>query len=101
MHIEEPIAGFELKLERGDGKQVRVKGGGKPGVTRALPLEQPEGDRHARPPHAAVGALRRSGGGGDGQRRRACERDRRGRRPDQPQRSTSGVKCSMPVAPTR
>jgi outer membrane protein OmpA-like peptidoglycan-associated protein len=46
VHIEEPIAGFELKLERGDGQQVRVKGGGKPGVTRALPLEQPEGRFH-------------------------------------------------------
>ncbi|KFA88140.1 OmpA family protein [Archangium violaceum] len=46
VHIEEPIAGFELKLERGDGQQVRVKGGGKPGTTRALPLEQPEGRFH-------------------------------------------------------
>ncbi|AKJ02588.1 OmpA family protein [Archangium gephyra] len=46
VHIEEPIAGFELKLERGDGQQVRVKGGGKPGMTRALPLEQPEGRFH-------------------------------------------------------
>ena len=46
VHIEEPITGFELKLERGDGQQVRVKGGGKPGVTRALPLEQPEGRFH-------------------------------------------------------
>ncbi|WPB73584.1 OmpA family protein [Archangium violaceum] len=46
VHIEEPITGFELKLERGDGQQVRVKGGGKPGMTRALPLEQPEGRFH-------------------------------------------------------
>jgi outer membrane protein OmpA-like peptidoglycan-associated protein len=46
VHIEEPIAGFEVKLERGDGQQVRVKGGGKPGVTRTLPLEQPEGRFH-------------------------------------------------------
>ncbi|OJT18011.1 cell envelope biogenesis protein OmpA [Archangium sp. Cb G35] len=46
VHIEEPIAGFELKLDRGDGQQVRVKGGGKPGTTRALPLEQPEGRFH-------------------------------------------------------
>jgi outer membrane protein OmpA-like peptidoglycan-associated protein len=46
VHIEEPIAGFELKLERGDGHQVRVKGGGQPGVTRTLSLEQPEGRFH-------------------------------------------------------
>jgi outer membrane protein OmpA-like peptidoglycan-associated protein len=46
VHIEEPIAGFELKLKRGDGHEVRVKGGGRPGVTRTLSLEQPEGRFH-------------------------------------------------------
>jgi outer membrane protein OmpA-like peptidoglycan-associated protein len=46
VHIEEPIAGFEVVLERGDGQKVRVKGGGQPGVTRTLPLEQPEGRFH-------------------------------------------------------
>jgi outer membrane protein OmpA-like peptidoglycan-associated protein len=46
VHIEEPIAGFEVKLKRGDGQEVRVKGGGQPGVTRTLPLEQPEGRFH-------------------------------------------------------
>lgn len=46
VHIEEPIAGFELKLKRGDGHEVRVKGGGQPGVTRTLSLEQPEGRFH-------------------------------------------------------
>ncbi|HYO51578.1 OmpA family protein [Archangium sp.] len=46
VHIEEPIAGFEVKLKRGDGHEVRVKGGGPPGVTRTLPLEQPEGRFH-------------------------------------------------------
>jgi outer membrane protein OmpA-like peptidoglycan-associated protein len=46
VHIEEPIAGFEVVLKRGDGQEVRVKGGGQPGVTRTLPLEQPEGRFH-------------------------------------------------------
>jgi outer membrane protein OmpA-like peptidoglycan-associated protein len=46
VHIEEPITGFELKLKRGDGHEVRVKGGGQPGVTRTLSLEQPEGRFH-------------------------------------------------------
>ena len=46
VHIEEPIAGFELKLKRSDGQEVRVKGGGQPGVTRTLSLEQPEGRFH-------------------------------------------------------
>ncbi len=46
VHIEEPIAGFEVKLKRGDGQEVRVKGGGEPGVTRTFPLEQPEGRFH-------------------------------------------------------
>lgn len=46
VHIEEPIAGFVVRLRRGDGKTVEVKGGGKPGVTRTIPLEQPEGRFH-------------------------------------------------------
>jgi outer membrane protein OmpA-like peptidoglycan-associated protein len=46
VHIEEPIAGFAVKLKRSDGKTVEVKGGGKPGVTRTIPLEQPEGRFH-------------------------------------------------------
>jgi hypothetical protein len=41
--IEEPIAGFWLKLKRSDGKDVSVKGGGRPGQTRVLELQQPEG----------------------------------------------------------
>ncbi len=43
IHILEPIAGFELKLRRSDGKDVLVRGGGKPGVTRSVDLAQPEG----------------------------------------------------------
>lgn len=43
VHILEPIAGFRLKLVRGDGKTVDVKGGGKPGVTRVIDLPQGEG----------------------------------------------------------
>ncbi|MFP2932317.1 OmpA family protein [Pyxidicoccus sp. 3LG] len=46
VHIEEPIAGFEVKLKRSDGKVVEVKGGGKPGITRSIELEQPEGRFH-------------------------------------------------------
>ncbi|MCK8500324.1 OmpA family protein [Myxococcus fulvus] len=46
VHIEEPIAGFEVKLKRDDGKVVDVKGGGKPGMTRRIELEQPEGRFH-------------------------------------------------------
>ncbi|RYZ41381.1 MAG: OmpA family protein [Myxococcaceae bacterium] len=46
VHIEEPITGFEVKLKRSDGKAVEFKGGGKPGVTRRLALEQPEGKFH-------------------------------------------------------
>lgn len=46
VHIEEPIAGFEVKLKRSDGKAVEVKGGGKPGLTRRVELEQPEGRFH-------------------------------------------------------
>ncbi|MBK7863038.1 MAG: OmpA family protein [Archangiaceae bacterium] len=43
VHILEPIAGFRLKLKRSDGKEVDVKGGGRPGVTRDIELAQPEG----------------------------------------------------------
>lgn len=43
VHILEPIMGFQLKLKRSDGKEVDVKGGGKPGVTRDIELPQPEG----------------------------------------------------------
>jgi outer membrane protein OmpA-like peptidoglycan-associated protein len=43
VHILEPIAGFELKLKRSDGKDLTVRGGGKPGVTRDIELAQPEG----------------------------------------------------------
>ncbi len=41
--INEPIAGFEVTLQRSDGKTLHQKGGGKPGVTRRLALQQPEG----------------------------------------------------------
>jgi outer membrane protein OmpA-like peptidoglycan-associated protein len=43
VHILEPIAGFRLKLKRSDGKELDVKGGGKPGVTRDIELAQGEG----------------------------------------------------------
>jgi outer membrane protein OmpA-like peptidoglycan-associated protein len=43
VHILEPIAGFRLKLKRDDGKEIDVKGGGKPGVTRHIELAQGEG----------------------------------------------------------
>lgn len=46
VHIEEAIAGFEVKLQRSDGHEVRVKGSGAPGVTRTVALEQPEGRFH-------------------------------------------------------
>jgi outer membrane protein OmpA-like peptidoglycan-associated protein len=46
VRINEPIAGFELKLQRSDGHKVQVRGGGEPGVTRTLQLEQPEGRFH-------------------------------------------------------
>jgi outer membrane protein OmpA-like peptidoglycan-associated protein len=46
VHIMAPIAGFELKLQRNDGHTVNVRGGGEPGVTRKLELEQPEGRFH-------------------------------------------------------
>ncbi len=46
LQIIERIAGFELRLKRSDGKAVSIKGGGKPGQKRALPLDQPEGKFH-------------------------------------------------------
>lgn len=41
--ILEPIAGFKLELTREGGKAQQWKGGGKPGVTRHLELDQPDG----------------------------------------------------------
>jgi outer membrane protein OmpA-like peptidoglycan-associated protein len=41
--ILEPIAGFKLVLARDGGKPQEWKGGGKPGVTRSIQLEHPEG----------------------------------------------------------
>ena len=46
VHILEPIAGFKLKLKRDDGKTFEFKGGGKPGQTRTVELDQPEGKSH-------------------------------------------------------
>lgn len=48
LHVQilERIAGFQVKLKRNDGKVVDVKGGGTPGVTRTLQLDQPEGRFH-------------------------------------------------------
>ncbi len=43
VQIDEPIAGFRLKLQRSDGKAIDVKGGGRPGQVREIPLTQPEG----------------------------------------------------------
>lgn len=43
IHVREPIAGFEVKLRRGDGKETVVRGGGRPGTTRVIDLPQPEG----------------------------------------------------------
>ncbi|MBI3184950.1 MAG: OmpA family protein [Myxococcales bacterium] len=43
VHIVEPIAGFEVKLKRSDGKDVLVRGGGRPGDVRKIQLTQPEG----------------------------------------------------------
>lgn len=43
VQILEPVAGFRLQLKRSDGKDVDIKGGGRPGVTRNLDLPQPEG----------------------------------------------------------
>jgi outer membrane protein OmpA-like peptidoglycan-associated protein len=41
--IIEPIAGFRLNLTRSDGKTFEWKGGGRPGVTRTIELDQPVG----------------------------------------------------------
>jgi len=43
IRILEPIAGFEVKLTRSDGKALDTKGGGPPGVMRTVTLDQPEG----------------------------------------------------------
>lgn len=45
LHVEilEPIAGFKLTLARDGGPPREWKGGGRPGVTRSIELEQPEG----------------------------------------------------------
>ncbi|MDP1826214.1 MAG: OmpA family protein [Archangium sp.] len=45
VHVEilEPIAGFRLTLARDGGKPQEWKGGGRPGVTRTIELNQPEG----------------------------------------------------------
>jgi outer membrane protein OmpA-like peptidoglycan-associated protein len=44
IHIHGEIAGFELNLTRSDGKKIHVRGGGRPGTTRSLELDGPEGD---------------------------------------------------------
>jgi len=44
VHVNGEIAGFELDLTRSDGKKISVKGGGRPGTTRSLELDQPEGE---------------------------------------------------------
>lgn len=41
--ILEPIAGFKLNLTRSDGKAFEWKGGGRPGTTRTIELDQPTG----------------------------------------------------------
>jgi outer membrane protein OmpA-like peptidoglycan-associated protein len=46
LHINDRIAGFELKLTRSDGKTFAFKGGGAPGTTRTIELAQPEGSFH-------------------------------------------------------
>lgn len=43
IHIHDRIAGFRLQLSRSDGQKVDVKGGGRPGLTRRVELQQPEG----------------------------------------------------------
>ncbi len=43
IRILEPIAGFELELQRSDGKTIKQRGGGKPGSVRTVQLQQPEG----------------------------------------------------------
>lgn len=46
VQILEPIAGYEVKLKRSDGKTFEFKGNGQPGTTRTHELEQPEGHFH-------------------------------------------------------
>lgn len=41
--ILEPIAGFRLELNRSDGRPFQWKGGGRPGVIRAIELDSPVG----------------------------------------------------------
>ena len=43
IRVLEPIAGFEVRLTRSDGKALDTKGGGPPGVVRTVTLDQPEG----------------------------------------------------------
>lgn len=43
VHIREPIAAFELKLQRSDGRELSFTGGGAPGTVRVFPLSQPVG----------------------------------------------------------
>jgi len=46
VEILEPILGFDVKLKRSDGKVLEFKEGGRPGTTRSIELEQPEGRFH-------------------------------------------------------
>ena len=46
VEILEPILGFDVKLKRSDGKVFEFKEGGRPGTTRTILLEQPEGRFH-------------------------------------------------------
>lgn len=46
VEILEPILGYDVKLKRSDGKEFSFKDTGKPGMTRSLELEQPEGRFH-------------------------------------------------------
>lgn len=46
VEILEPIRDFEVKLKRSDGEVFQFKEGGRPGTTRTLTLEQPEGRFH-------------------------------------------------------
>jgi len=43
VYIQEPIAAFELKLQRSDGRDLSFTGGGAPGTVRVFPLSQPVG----------------------------------------------------------
>ena len=46
VEILEPILGYDVKLKRSDGKEFEFKDTGKPGMTRSMELEQPEGRFH-------------------------------------------------------